>query len=122
MPGLSRDCERGVGVDIAVAVPQLNQSKGPHSIPGPVRTNPLHHGEAGGGGGVKWLHTLSHIDITGNTRPDHLADMGRRKSPLLFGQISAHPRGQEKPEEEGEEDDPIERWEGWEPQVEPEDP
>ena len=33
---------------------------------------------------VKWLHTPSHVDISGNTRADHLADVGRRKSP---GQI-----------------------------------
>ena len=45
---------------------------------------------------VKWLHTPSHIDIPGNTRADHLADVGRRRSPLLFGHISAHPKRQEE--------------------------
>ena len=63
---------------------------------------------------VIWLHTPSHIDIPGNSRADHLADVGRRRSPLLYGQVSAH----EEPEEEEEEDEPIEGWEEWEPEEE----
>ena len=43
------------------------------------------------GEAVKWLHVLSHIGIKGNGRADHLADVGRRRSPLLFGLISIRP-------------------------------
>ena len=32
---------------------------------------------------VHWLHVPSHVGIVGNTHADTLADMGRRKSPLL---------------------------------------
>ena len=61
---------------------------------------------------VKGLHAPSHIDIPGNSRANHLADVGRRKPPILFGQISVHPRRQEEPEEEEGEEDPIEVREG----------
>ena len=40
---------------------------------------------------MKWLHVPSHIGIKGNGRADHLADVGRRGSPLLFGLISIRP-------------------------------
>ena len=39
---------------------------------------------------VKWLHIPSHIETPGNTRADHLGDVGRRQLPLLFGQISVY--------------------------------
>ena len=69
---------------------------------------------------MKWLHTPSHIDILENTRADHLADMGRKRSPLLFGHISAHPRRQEE-QAEVELDDELDlAWE-WEPSEEEED-
>ena len=61
---------------------------------------------------VKWLHTLSHIDTPGNSRADHLADVGRRKSPLLFGLISIHPRRQQEMEEEIPEEELVAEWEG----------
>ena len=70
---------------------------------------------------VKWLHTPLHIEIPRNSRADHLADVGRQKSPL-HGQISAHPRCQEEPEEEEWEEEPIEGWEGWEPEADDEAP
>ena len=63
---------------------------------------------------IKWLCTPSHINIRGNSRADHLVDVGRHKSPMLHGQVSAHPRRHEEPEEEEEEDEPIEGWEEWE--------
>ena len=37
---------------------------------------------------VHWLQVPSHIGICGNHKADELADVGRRKSPLLFGHIS----------------------------------
>ena len=43
------------------------------------------------------LHIPSHIGIKGNTRADHLADVGRRKSPLLFGHVSVSQTGQQQP-------------------------
>ena len=43
------------------------------------------------GEAVKWLHVPSHIGIKGNGQADHLADVGRRRSPLLFGLISIRP-------------------------------
>ena len=66
---------------------------------------------------VKWLHTPSHID---NTRADHLADVGRKQSPLLFGHISAHPRRQEVQEEVELDDEMDAAWE-WEPSEEEKD-
>ena len=68
---------------------------------------------------VKWLHTPSHIQIPGNTGADHLPDVGRRQSPLLFGQISAHPRRQEVPEADVSDEEWEEGCEGWEPEEEP---
>ena len=53
---------------------------------------------------------------------DHLADVGRQLSPLLFGQISAHPRHQEVPEADVSAEEWEEGCEGWEPEEEPEDP
>ena len=44
-----------------------------------------------------WMHIPSHIGIKGNTRADHLADVGRRKSPLLFGHVSVSQTGQQQP-------------------------
>ena len=43
------------------------------------------------GEAVKWLHIPSHIGIKGNGRADHLADVGPRRSPLLFGHVSVQP-------------------------------
>ena len=43
------------------------------------------------GDAVKWLNVPLHIGIEGNGRADHLGDVGRRCSPLLFGHISIHP-------------------------------
>ena len=43
------------------------------------------------GEAIKWLHAPSHIGIKGNGRADHLAEVGRRRSPLLFGLISTPP-------------------------------
>ena len=71
---------------------------------------------------MKWPHTPSHIDIVGITRADHLAQVGGYKSPVLFGQISVHPRREGEPQEEGDEDDPIEGWGGWEPEEAVEEP
>ena len=48
---------------------------------------------------IKWIHIPSHIGIRGNEKADQLADLGRRKSPLLFGRISVAPRREDKEEE-----------------------
>ena len=48
---------------------------------------------------IKWMHIPSHIGIRGNEKADQLADLGRRKSPLLFGRISVSPRLEEEEEE-----------------------
>ena len=40
------------------------------------------------GPNVRWLHVPSHVGIPGNTKADTLADMGRRRSPLLLGQVA----------------------------------
>ena len=40
---------------------------------------------------IKWMRIPSHICIWGNEQVDRLADLGRRKSPLLFGRISVSP-------------------------------
>ena len=71
---------------------------------------------------VKWLHTPSHIGIPGNTRADHLANVGRRKPPLSFGHISIHPRNPPEPEEMELEEDPIVAWHEWQPADDAESP
>ena len=48
---------------------------------------------------IKWMHIPSHVGIRGNEKADQLADLGRRKSPLLFGRISVSPRPEEEEEE-----------------------
>ena len=40
------------------------------------------------GAQVQWLHVPSHIGVVGNDKADLLADMGRRKSPLLRGYVT----------------------------------
>ena len=71
---------------------------------------------------VTWLHTPSHIRIPGNSRVDHPADVGRRQSPLLYGQISIHPRRHEVPEADVSDEELEAGCEGWEPEEEPEKP
>ena len=66
--------------------------------------------------------TPSHIDIPGNTRADHLADVGRRKSPLLFGHISARPRHPPEPEPMDPEEDNLISWQEWQPEEDPPPP
>ena len=60
---------------------------------------------------VKWLHIPSHIGIKGNGRADHLADVGRRRSPLLFGRISRRPHPTEKEDAPLPEETSIWGWE-----------
>ena len=50
---------------------------------------------------IKWIHIPSHIGIRGNEKADQLADLGSRKSPLLFGRISVAPRQEDEEEERG---------------------
>ena len=52
------------------------------------------------GEAIKWFHVPSHIGIKGNGRADHLADVGRRRSHLLFGLISIRPLLPPTPEDE----------------------
>ena len=56
------------------------------------------------GNEVHWLQVPSHVGIRGNHKADELADVGRRKSPLLFGHISLNMMGRVEVEEDGEED------------------
>ena len=60
---------------------------------------------------VKWLHTHLGTWASQVTRADHLANIERRRSPLLFGHISARPRQAETTEEEEQDEDPIAGWE-----------
>ena len=39
---------------------------------------------------VHWLQVPSHIGIRGNHKADESTDVGRQKSPLLFGHISVN--------------------------------
>ena len=57
---------------------------------------------------IKWMHIPSHIGIRGNEQADQLADLGRRKSTLLFGRISVSPGPEEEEEEEEEERELLE--------------
>ena len=61
---------------------------------------------------VKWPHTPSRTEIPGNTRADHLADVGRRQSPLLFGQILVYPGQRTEPEAAKSDEEWDEEWEG----------
>ena len=64
------------------------------------------------GEAIKWLHVPSHIGIKGNGRADHLADVGRRHSPLLFGHISIRPPPMPEDEElDHEQEESIWGWE-----------
>ena len=56
------------------------------------------------GNEVRWLQVPSHVGIKGNHKADELADVGRRKSPLLFGHISVNMVGRVQVEEDGEEE------------------
>ena len=52
---------------------------------------------------VHGLQMPSHMGIRGNTRADRLADVCRRKSPLLFGRLSVSHVGRTKQPEDSEE-------------------
>ena len=47
-----------------------------------------------GGAIVRWLHVSSHVVERGNAKADTLADMGRRRSPLLKGLVTTARREQ----------------------------
>ena len=66
------------------------------------------------GEAIKWLHVPSHIGIKGNGRAEHLADVGRRRSPLLFGLISIRPPPPPTPEDEESDHEEEESIWGWE--------
>ena len=63
------------------------------------------------GEAIKWLHVPSHIGLKGNGRVDHLADVGRRRSPLFFGLISTPPPP--TPEDEESDHEQEESMWGW---------
>ena len=50
-------------------------------------TQLLHETESQGTA-IQWQHVPSHIGVDGNTHADRLADIGRRRSPLLKGQVT----------------------------------
>ena len=54
---------------------------------------------------VRWLHVPSHVGIVGNTHADTLADMGRRKSPLLRGFVTSARRPQQEGQTQDQEDE-----------------
>ena len=45
------------------------------------------------GAEIQWLHVSSHISVENNTKVDQLADLGRRQSPLLRGQVNVSRAG-----------------------------
>ena len=59
------------------------------------------------GAAVRRLHVPSHVGIVGNTHADTLADMGRRKSPLLRGYVTSarRPRQEDQAHEQEDESD-----------------
>ena len=57
------------------------------------------------GAAVRWLHVPSHVGIVGNTHTDTLADMGRRKSPLLRGYVTSARRPQQEGQTQDQEDE-----------------
>ena len=59
---------------------------------------------------IKWMHVPSHLGIRGNEKADQLADLGRRKSPLLFGRISVTLRQDDEEEERELLDGEISVW------------
>ena len=60
------------------------------------------------GAAVRLLHVPSHVGIVGNTHADTLADMGRRKSPLLRGYVTSARRPQQ--EGQAQEQDESQTW------------
>ena len=118
----ARDCQLIVNGMLGRA--QKWRQHGRVSKKGPIQHRDLWEALLGlteaAGTQVKWLHTPSHIDIPGNTRADHLADVGRRQSPLLFAHLSAHPGRHEVQEEVELDDEMDEVWE-WDPSGEEED-
>ena len=59
------------------------------------------------GAAVRWMHVPSHVGIVGNTHADTVANMGRRKSPLLRGYVTTarHPQMEGQAQEQEEESD-----------------
>ena len=57
------------------------------------------------GAAVRWLHVPSHVGIVGDTHADTLADMGRRKSPLLRGYVTSARRPQQERQAQEQEDE-----------------
>ena len=57
------------------------------------------------GAAVRWMHVPSHVGIVGNTHADTLADMGRRKSPLLRGYVTTARRSQLEGQAQEQEDE-----------------
>ena len=61
-------------------------------------TQLLHETESQGTA-IQWLHVPSHIGVDRNTHADRLADIGRRHSPLLKGQVTVSLAGGESLDE-----------------------
>ena len=61
-------------------------------------TQLLHETESQGTS-IQWLHVPSHIGVDGNTHADRPADIGRRRSPLLKGQVTVSVAGGESLDE-----------------------
>ena len=51
------------------------------------------------------MHVPSHVGIVGNTHVDTLADMGRRKSPLLRGYVTTARGSQQEGQAQEQEDE-----------------
>ena len=61
-------------------------------------THLLHETESQGTA-IQWLHVPSHKGVDGNTHADRLTDIGRRRSPLLKGQVTVSLAGGESLDE-----------------------
>ena len=61
-------------------------------------TQLLHENESQGTT-IQWLHVPSHVGVDGNTLADQLADIGRRHSPVLKGQVTVSLAGGESLDE-----------------------
>ena len=64
-------------------------------------TQLLHETESQGTA-IQWLHVPLHIGMDGNTHADQLADIGRRHSPVLKGQVTVSLAGGQSLDDESE--------------------
>ena len=112
--GLATGCHGGDRQSQQMAAPRLAEVVWTGGPCGPVGTT-LHE-ITRAGPAVRWLHVPSHVGIHGNTKADTLADMGRRRSPLLKGLVTAARRSEPPNDDELDDVSDLEEPPLWSPE------